>query len=78
VLSGNAGGEAGLRPLTATLAWSVRSQFNWHPDPSGCARSQDGVHHRDTGKAILNRWKGQPRIGKGSGTTGHIAVATSV
>jgi hypothetical protein len=39
------------------------SQFNRHPDPTGGARAQDGVYHRNTGKTIFNRWKGQPRIG---------------
>ena len=40
---------------TATEAWPARSQFDRHPDPSGCARAQDGIHHRDSGEAILNR-----------------------
>lgn len=48
-----------------------RSQFNRHPDPSGYARAQDGVHHRNTGKSHPQSLEGQPRIGKGSGTTGH-------
>ena len=50
---------------TATETWPARSQFNRHPDRSRCARRRTASTIADTGKTILNRWKGQRRIGKG-------------